>query len=168
MGRPKTRTPEIIREQAKKRTRKYRLKNRDNPEYWERARAVDKKSYANNPEGKKQRSRDYRAAHPEQYMFTEAKRRSNKRGWYFDLEQSDIMIPEVCPVLGIPIFRGYAEGTKAPGPNSPSLDRIDSAKGYVKGNVEVISWRANRIKYDATIQELEAVVAYMKTKLGGN
>ena len=40
----------------------------------------------------------------------------------------------------------------------PSLDRIDGAKGYVKGNVRVISHRANMLKNDATIEELELVL----------
>jgi hypothetical protein len=46
--------------------------------------------------------------------------------------------------------------------NWPSFDRWDNAKGYVPGNVFVISWRANRIKWDCSVAELEAVVAYMK------
>lgn len=95
-------------------------------------------------------------------MVLEAKRRSKKRGWDFDLEESDVVIPEVCPVLGIPLFRGYAEGKRTPGPNSPSLDRVNPTLGYVKGNVRVISWKANRIKTDATAQELELVLAYVR------
>lgn len=45
--------------------------------------------------------------------------------------------------------------------NSPSLDRIDNSSGYVKGNVHIISMRANRIKSDATLQELKSVVKYL-------
>ena len=44
---------------------------------------------------------------------------------------------------------------------SPSLDRIDNTKGYIKGNVKVISWRANAIKKDATLEELKALVNYL-------
>ena len=72
-------------------------------------------------------------------------------------------LPSVCPVFGIEI--NY-EGTKAKGfvDDSPSIDRIDSAKGYIKGNVQIISWRANRIKSDASLHELEAILKYVKEK----
>lgn len=49
-----------------------------------------------------------------------------------------------------------------PAPDSPSLDRVIPELGYVPGNVIVISWRANNLKRDATIEELEAVIAYMR------
>jgi hypothetical protein len=77
------------------------------------------------------------------------------------LKKSDIVIPACCPLLGIPLFqmRGRA------GPNSPSLDRIDPTKGYVPGNVWVISWRANQIKPDATLQELKQIVIGLEKRL---
>jgi hypothetical protein len=46
--------------------------------------------------------------------------------------------------------------------NYPTLDRWDNAKGYVPGNVFVISWRANRIKWDCSLVELEAVAKYAR------
>ena len=64
-------------------------------------------------------------------------------------------IPKYCPVLGIEI---KSNTTNAPLDSSPSLDRIDSSKGYIKGNVRIISNRANRIKSDATIEELRKVL----------
>lgn len=85
-----------------------------------------------------------------------ARTRSQKNGWAFDLEEKDVVIPSVCPVLGIPLS---SSGEKK---NHPSLDRINNAKGYVKGNVAVISHRANLLKSDATIPELRAILAYME------
>lgn len=70
------------------------------------------------------------------------------------------MIPEFCPVLGIKLDTPKM-GKKRPD-GKPSIDRVDNSKGYVKGNVIVVSWRANRLKCDASIGELEAIVAYMK------
>lgn len=143
---------------------RYLEKRKADPEWWESERERDRQRYAEDPETKRAQATEWRAAHPEQHMFTDAKRRARKRGLEFDLELSDIVIPEVCPALGIPIFRGYVSETKkTPGPNSPSLDRIDSSKGYLKGNVRVISWKANRIKSDATAEDLEKILAYMKT-----
>lgn len=45
---------------------------------------------------------------------------------------------------------------------SPSLDKIIPSLGYVPGNVLVISWRANRIKCDATANELMLIANYYK------
>lgn len=100
----------------------------------------------------------WRAAHPEKYLLQSAKSRAKKRGWDFDLEESDLIIPEVCPVLGIPITLRYG-GDKD---SSPSLDRIDSNKGYVKGNVQVISWRANNLKSNGTLEEFIKLVEFLK------
>ena len=50
--------------------------------------------------------------------------------------------------------------------DSPSIDRIIPEKGYVKGNVALLCWRCNNLKRDATISELETIVAWMRTKYG--
>lgn len=55
-----------------------------------------------------------------------------------------------------------ADGRQEDG--SPSLDRLDCRKGYVRGNVEVISWKANRIKSNATVMELMKVATYYVEK----
>ena len=68
----------------------------------------------------------------------------------FNITHEDLVTPNVCPVLGIPIFRGASK----PGPNSPSVDRIIPALGYVKGNVRVISYLANTMKQNATPEQL--------------
>lgn len=54
-------------------------------------------------------------------------------------------------------------GTKGGGANSPSLDRIEPDLGYVAGNAIVISNRANRLKSDATIDELRAIASFYAT-----
>jgi hypothetical protein len=92
-----------------------------------------------------------------------AKKRAIQLGLEFNLELSDFLeIPAICPILGISLFRS------GPRDNSPQIDRVIPAKGYVKGNVNIISGRANRIKSDATIKELEAILKYMKDHLGDN
>lgn len=82
----------------------------------------------------------------------------------FDLELEDIVIPDICPCLGIEIIPGTNYGQD----NSPSVDRIDPSKGYTKDNIWVISHKANRIKNNATIQELKSITAAIigKTALG--
>lgn len=92
----------------------------------------------------------------------EARRRSQVIGREFSITIADLLpLPERCPILGITL--NYS-GTKARGfvNDCPSIDRIDPMNGYVPGNVRIISWRANRIKSDASIAELEAILRYMK------
>jgi len=86
-------------------------------------------------------------------MFFNAKRRAEKDNVIFDLEFTDIVIPDKCPVLNIPLKPGIDSIT----PNSPTLDRILPEQGYVKENVWVISHRANFLKNNATVEELEAL-----------
>jgi hypothetical protein len=89
-------------------------------------------------------------------MFYDARKRAIALGLPFGIEPEDIVVPAICPVLGIPLTVGGARDS------SPSLDRKVPALGYVKGNVFVISFRANRIKADASVSEIAAVLAYMQ------
>lgn len=106
-----------------------------------------------NEKVKTQRKRD-----PRPFMLKAAAKRAREQGLEFDLTKDDISIPAVCPVLGIPLF---VRSKKGPGNNSPSLDRFKNEIGYKKHNVNVISHRANRIKTDASVEELSKVLAYM-------
>ena len=84
---------------------------------------------------------------PELYLWKYAKARSNFTGMDFDLGASDIVIPDVCPYFKTPFQMGDKQ-------LAASLDRIDSSKGYTKDNIRVISFKANRMKNNATEQEL--------------
>lgn len=88
---------------------------------------------------------------PEAYIWLRLKKKATKFGIPFNIEVSDIIIPEFCPYLGAKL---EFSNTGFHQPNSPSLDKIDPSKGYVKGNVEVISFKANFIKSDLTPEEL--------------
>lgn len=65
----------------------------------------------------------------------------------FDLTLEDIFVPDKCPVFGTT----FAMNTKY----AASIDRVDPTKGYIKGNVQVLSWKANTMKNDASKEELE-------------
>ena len=93
-------------------------------------------------------------------MWSRAKYRAKQKGLEFTIEQDDIVIPETCPLLRIPLICHRGKGSQQG--NSPSLDRIDPTKGYIKGNVWVISNRANTLKNDASLQELELLVENLK------
>jgi len=102
-----------------------------------------------------------RQARPEYYLWKAAKRRAKAKGLDFDIEVSDIIIPQLCPLLNIPIIHEVGKGHR--NPNSPSLDRIKNHLGYVKGNILVVSWRANFLKSDSTIEELELLLTNLKS-----
>lgn len=86
------------------------------------------------------------------------KRRAIARGVEFSIAAADLHpLPTHCPALGIPLVYESDRGRGA-WDDSPSIDRIIPSKGYVPGNVVIISQRANRIKNDATIDELRAIV----------
>ena len=81
-----------------------------------------------------------------------------QKGIPFDLTISDLYpLPEVCPVLGIPLSYGGGHG---PADDSMALDRIDPSKGYTKDNVVMVSQRANRIKNNATPAELRKIADF--------
>lgn len=90
---------------------------------------------------------------PINVMLQSAKFRAKRDGLPFLLKRSDITIPDVCPVLGIKLQCGDRKNHDA----APTLDRITSELGYVAGNVIVVSYRANRIKNDATLVELKQI-----------
>lgn len=97
-------------------------------------------------------------------MVRAAKARALAAGVAFNLTTADITIPHECPVLGIPIIVGANKASD----NSPSLDRVVPAVGYVPGNVLVISNRANRIKNNATAAELRQVADFFEHHISKN
>jgi hypothetical protein len=84
-----------------------------------------------------------------------AKSRAKKAGIPFNIDESDIVLPEKCPVLGMPFIYGDRNWTF-------SIDKIVPALGYVKGNVIIVSNRANIIKNNATPEEILAVGFFYK------
>lgn len=90
-------------------------------------------------------------------MFQRAKQRARGKGIPFDNECPALECPDVCPVLTIPLAYWAKRGVV--GPDSPTLDRIIPARGYVASNLRVISHRANTLKRDATVEEMRLVLA---------
>jgi hypothetical protein len=87
------------------------------------------------------------------YLLIKAQNRARQQNLAFDLEIGDIVIPETCPYLGIPLVLELGKGQT---PNSPSIDRVDNSKGYTKDNIQIISRKANTMKSNATKDELVA------------
>ena len=98
---------------------------------------------------------DYAVKNPEKILLLSAKNRAKKKGLIFNLSVEDIVIPTKCPVFNEPLEKVFQPtGKRAPADYAPSLDRIDPIKGYVKGNIQVISTKANSMKNNATPEQL--------------
>jgi len=91
------------------------------------------------------------------YTVQGLKRKARYRNKLVTITESDLTQPEYCPVLGIKL--DY-QATTSFQENTASVDRIDNTKGYVSGNVHVISMKANRLKSNATVEELLKVANY--------
>lgn len=103
--------------------------------------------------------REWHADDYRRRMLSSARRRAAQQGLPCDLESiEDIKYVTHCPVLGLELKPGFDHNDDA----SPSLDRIVPAKGYVKGNVIVISLRANRLKNNATLDELQKLAKFYR------
>ena len=111
------------------------------------------------------KARQKRHQHFIPHMLMAAKYRAEQKGLEFTLTEADIRIPMYCPVLGVELdLEGIGTELEV-GPSrtyGPSLDRFDNNKGYTPDNVNVISWRANRLKNDSTPDELRKVLAYVE------
>jgi len=104
--------------------------------------------------------RDYYESNRAKWMFQGAKQRALDSNLEFNISIEDIFIPEECPVRKIP----FSIGSSKRNDNTPTLDRIDNSKGYIKGNVRVISWRANCLKKDGTLEEFKQLVNYLENE----
>lgn len=98
---------------------------------------------------------DLEQAHAD--FFRRKRQNCKSKKWEWDISYGDLTYPKFCPVLGIELDWFLEKRAE----NSPSIDRLDSTKGYIKGNVAVMSWRANRIKNDGTLQEHQMLVDFL-------
>ncbi len=158
----------------------YERGRREKQEVLERNRETYRKRYAENANGLADKVKqvhhtrwadpEYRAAKRRQMVarwetdwegqaITQVRSRARKRGIPFDLVRGDIPLPEKCPIFGTPLVKGVGRLSN----DSPSIDRIDPKRGYVRGNVVVVSMRANSIKREATIDDLRKMVAFYES-----
>jgi len=91
-------------------------------------------------------------------LYNNAKYRAKQRNLSFTISKEDIETPKYCPVLGLEISYTNPKLMYS----SPTLDKIDNTKGYTKSNVRTISWRANQIKNDGTLEEFKMIRDYLK------
>jgi len=120
-----------------------------------------KKNKLVDPKIRHEHNKLYRQRHRAGVLISQTKSRATKTGIEFTITESHITpLPVRCPVFDLPL--DYTVGNKFRHDLSPSLDRMDNSKGYIPGNVYVISWKANRIKSNANIHDLKKIISYMK------
>lgn len=105
----------------------------------------------------------WRRDNPKRYILWRAKQHAKAAGRKFSLTEADLTLPKYCPVLGLKLKYHNA---KKYDHAAASLDRVDNRKGYISGNVLVVSYRANMLKRDATWQELLRVVDFYRRRDG--
>lgn len=158
--------------------RKWREKNRErelerhrNRVYTEEERRYRRQKgreyHAENRERLVKYSRDYYEKHKdrlnvmtkERMLYKNARSRSRIKNVPFNIEESDIVIPKTCPVF--PWIELCATNTSSED-NSPSVDRVIPELGYVKGNIQIISRRANTIKSMGSAEEHERIAEWLR------
>ncbi len=106
-----------------------------------------RKHYRENTEYYKQKAKKRKESLTrEQKLFESIRNRARRNNIPFNIEVDDIVIPSHCPVFNIPFDNSVYY--------RPSVDRIKPELGYTKGNIAVISYRANWIKTNATLNEI--------------
>jgi hypothetical protein len=158
---------------------KLTTKRHEDPEKY-RIRA--REQYTKHLEQNKARDKNYRQAHKDtikNYMLNytadpknrirmlcyNAARRAKSRQLEYSGKIEELLIsnpPLYCACCGV--ILDYVRG-KGNNPKAPSIDRVDSSKGYIPNNIEIICVRCNLVKTDGTIAEHELIVQYMKEHL---
>lgn len=147
-GKPRL-SPEERDRRKKERTKLQNLKRRQL--FHEEHKASERKRY-----------KERKSNEPAWYLWKSSKTRARKANLEHSITVEDIVIPSHCPILNIRLCPG-SDGKVIP--NSPTLDRVDNSKGYVPGNVRVISHRANSNKGSMTVEDIERLLKYVKGEI---
>jgi len=128
----------------------YKEKNKEHIKEYHKK--YSKKNYTTENRRKKYRE------NIEMELLHHAKNRALLKNLEFNISKEDIVIPKNCPIFNIPLNFDNKD-------NVPTLDRINNAEGYIKGNIQVISFKANRLKNNGTIEEFKKIICYMENHL---
>lgn len=137
-----------------------RCKSCDN--FRQAIRRIEKRTELNFKNKKYQEQRRKDPNYRIQMLLNSAKQRASKKNREFTITIDDLKniwpLDNKCPVFGFNLEwndSGFRD-------TSPSIDRKDSSKGYTLENIQIISWKANRIKADSSLEDLRAVLTFME------
>jgi hypothetical protein len=138
--------------------------------YWQKAKAEGrtkqiaernknnvKKYYDNNKEAISLKKRETMVNNYLKYALIRIKSRCKKENVEFNITEEDLVLPTHCPIFGMELEAAVGRGAKD---NSYSLDRVNPQGGYVKGNVVIVSNKANRMKNNGSLDDLKKLVEY--------
>ena len=131
--------------------KKWRESNKEKIKEYNKKRTIERKSESCSKAYRNNKTKEFRENNYEKFLLYQIKASSKKRNLEFNLTIDDIIIPEFCPYLNINITKIVGGGLLD---TAPSVDRIDSSKGYIKGNIRIISHLANKMKSNVSIDLL--------------
>lgn len=139
---------------------------RQHEAYWKNlaeSRRKNRERDAKDVEKSRQNSKSFwrkkRIEDPAWCLWAGAKARAGKKNIPFTISREDIHIPEYCPILGIKLKFDNDKGFRM---DSPSIDKIVPELGYTQENIQVLSWRANQLKSNGTLEEFKKLVSFME------
>ena len=145
-------------ERIKARRKLYYEENKEN--ILKQMKVSSKKWYEENKEEILRKDKASRHLNPEKTILISAKGRAKKNGLEFNMTISDIVIPKHCPIFTeIELIKNHNKVSY----NSPSLDRVDNTKGYITGNVKIISNKANMLKNNGTLEDFKRLIEYIES-----
>lgn len=100
-----------------------------------------------------QKAKEYIQKNQRKRLYLSAKGNARRNKVEFLIKEEDLVIPEFCPYLGVRLTNTSNEGRVK---TNASIDRIEKEKGYIKENIQIVSDLANRMKQDATKEQLIA------------
>lgn len=157
--------PQDIVEREREKQKERYAERSSNPEWRELRNTYNRERYKRCREETLERTREYQKQRkkddPRYAMTNAARSRAKRSGLEFNITMYDFEIPDTCPILRIPIVVNTDKKTASP--NSPSLDRVDNTKGYVRGNIAVISHRANTIKSNLSEEDIMRLLNYVRS-----
>lgn len=135
---------------------KRRADRKRNPE---RIRALDRARHVRRRDHRNSNARKYRQKYQVRALILGAKNRALQKNLAFDLKEENLKIPAICPIFGTPFTYGGKGQQKY---QNVSLDRVNPKKGYTMDNVRVISWKANTVKNNGTVEEHQKIIDYIR------
>lgn len=130
--------------------------------YWhenkEQRTAYDKEYRNKFPDKRPQACKRWRNSRPEQIILYNARRSAKIRNQECTLTLEDIIIPKNCPICNVLLT------IQTKNKDSASIDRIDNSKSYIPGNIGIICWGCNKLKSNASLEHLQAIVRYMEER----
>ncbi len=122
-----------------------------------RCKECQKRNKGKYTDNARERNRQHKMEDPLNHMYSRLKKSAKDDNKVFSIKLEDLKFSDRCPIYGTEWDLSHIRSDQ-----TPTVDRVDNTKGYIKGNVKIISWKANRLKHTASLKEIEALAKYMK------